>query len=151
MKCSECGAYVIASEKECPFCGGPLVEENEITQSVQNNKQPVLDMGWYKAIRLLIIAWAAYCVYCGYRRITGEVYGLLKQWMYESYRGLDTIDLIFGIAYICVAVFMVFAAIRLWRFCKNGPRLLISAQYIYIALPVLYDLVTVVIYKLEFM
>ena len=74
MKCSKCGADVLGSEQTCPMCGGELVESEAMPKNEPTAKQPELDMGWYKGLRLLVIAWALYCVYIGYEYITGTIY-----------------------------------------------------------------------------
>ena len=149
MKCSKCGAEVLDNEQVCPMCGGELVESAVISQTKSETKQPELNMGWYKAVRLLLIAGALINVKNGIEYVSHAAYGLLTDWMYDSYPGLQTLDMIYGIAIFALAALGVVTSIRLWKFRKNSPKLLISVYALGIALAVLYQLVSIIMFKVE--
>lgn len=149
MKCSKCGADVLGSEQTCPMCGGELVESEAMPKNEPTAKQPELNMGWYKAVRLLLIAGALMNVKNGIEYVSHTAYGLLTDWMYDSYPGLQTFDMIYGIAIFAFAALGVVTSIRLWKFRKNSPKLLISVYALGTAMAVLYQLVSIIMFKIE--
>lgn len=128
MYCSNCGTKIDYESKFCINCGA------ELSQNASQNSEPSplaqkpLGMGWFNfLIYFALFAGAVINTVNGVRYITGLLYGdsLQAHFVYRTFDGLKTVDVIMGILCIAVAVFGLFTRFQLAKFCKKGPTLLV--------------------------
>ena len=148
MFCTKCGNQVPDGQKFCSACGNPMApaqqpRQPQYGQPQQQYQQPqygrpqyqqaapaALGMGWFKfLIYFAIFAGAVLNVIAAITSLTGAQYTYAGQNMseivYATFPGLQTVDLIYGIFFIALAVLLVLCRFRLAGFYKNGPMLLV--------------------------
>ena len=110
------------------------------------NTQPELSMKWHKflvnfALWLNAIMNAVY----GFQLMTGSHYGSsdTANQVYSAVSGLKSVDMIFGILLIGVAVYMIFTRFQLARFQEGAPQKLTVGYVLAMVIPLGYLLIAV--------
>ncbi len=79
-------------------------------------------MGWYKfTINFQLIFGSIFSLIFGLIYITGTLYGLNREKMYNFYSAMRVFDVFIGLLFFILAVFAVYTRIRLKQFKINGP------------------------------
>ena len=91
--------------------------------------QPQLPMKWYKfLIYFSLFAAAVINIISGLAAITGGQYGVDTELIYKNVPGLQTIDVLYGIALIGMGILALVTRSQLKNFRVNGPKL-VSVLY----------------------
>ncbi len=129
-------------------------------QQPSYQQQPVnlqQGMGWYKFVINFMLFFSALMNFSlGICYITGSIYDIVAKdsygssfWGYDSisemvysiFPELQTIDIIYGVLAIGIAVFAILTRIRLKNFCKNGPAYLYTLYGAVTAVTLLYIII----------
>ena len=133
--CGSCGAPLPDENlKFCPRCGASTDGETPTPQ----NSIPVIEevkypMKWFKFLIYFglfvgAIANAAF----GVLYLTGFIYDIssgeegVHELVYAFFSNLKTVDVVFGVLFIALAVFGIYTRFRLAGYKKNGPACLIA-------------------------
>lgn len=152
MYCSKCGFNNNDSAVFCAACGAALRNAVSTDANNQNGyQQPIYQqpkvqqpnyqppntqfpMKWWKfLVYFLLFIVAVVQVIGGIRRMTGSDYGELAYAVYYAYDGLKMVDIIYGLYFFGVAAWAIFTRQNLYRFKKNGPKMLLIL-YVIIAM-----------------
>lgn len=133
----------VYQQPEQPVYQQPVYQQPVYQQPVQVVAQPVeeLPMKWFKfLIYFALFASAILNASNGIQMLTGSQYGgeMEKRLVYALFDGLETLDMIMGIAMIALAGFAVYTRIRLAGYYKNGPKMLLIIYIANIALSLIY-------------
>ena len=135
MICSYCGTDNQANSKYCSNCGKELV--CEIIPEERSKK--TFGLGWHKfMIYFSLFAGAILNLSQGVQLIAGVQYGDLAEQVYNYYRGLKSVDVLYGCSLIVVAAFFVYTRFRLAAFKRGAPKLLTILYSCTILLTLLY-------------
>ena len=86
----------------------------------------VIGMNWFKfIIYVQLFLSAALTAFTGISMIAGMHYGELADTVYRFFSSLKGLDITFGIIFIAMAGFAIYARMRLARFKQNGPKMYI--------------------------
>lgn len=148
--CNKCGKQVPDGAAFCPGCGNPMTANTASSAGGAAPQQPprvspppmgynnsvttgaytppqTLPMNWYK-----FVIWVQLFLSCAASVITGiamlfgghySANGASPQLIYLYYPGLHVVDILFGLLYIAVGVFAIYARQHLAHFQKDGPTL----------------------------
>ena len=87
-----------------------------------NNSQSEPTMKWHKfLIYFSLWAGAVLCVFNGFQLLTGSHYGGQADVVYSYFRGLKLTDMVFGLLYIALAVYMIYVRFQLAGFKQGAP------------------------------
>lgn len=99
-------------------------------------------MGWYKfLIYFALFAGAVLNVLSAFTYFTGTVYtvnDIDPLAVYALYPSAKIVDIIYGIALLAMAAFMIVTRFQLSGMKKNGPKMVVSLYIINIALAIIY-------------
>lgn len=164
MICKKCGAQMKDDSKFCTTCGSPVETQNaaEGFTSVPNQsgfqqpnfgndgyKQPGMiqspdayPMKWFKfVIYFQLFLSAIFCVINSITYFTGAHYGDSDdaEFVYDFYgSSLKTCDMIFGVVYLFLAVYIIFTRFQLAKFKKYAPMFYLVSCGVSIAASILY-------------
>ncbi len=139
--CSNCGAEIKQENQAfCSNCGAKIGEATAAyTNSNPVYSQPVnqpvatpFPMKWYKfLIYFLLFAGAVVNIAFGFNYITGDIYTVQSdtkvtgEMVYAVFgSGLKTVDVLYGVFGILIAVFGFYTRSRLAKYKANGPTCL---------------------------
>ncbi len=104
--------------------------------------QPDPPMKWHKfLIYFSLWAGALFTFLSGVSYLTGRQYDGNADQVYSVFSGLKTVDMIFGIIYIAIAIFMIYVRFQLAGFKRGAPGKLISLYVIQLVAIFAYTLV----------
>ena len=87
---------------------------------------------WINALSLFVT---------GFRMVTGTLYEEnIRDAVYATFSGLKTVDVLFGLVFIVLAVAIIYDRFRLAGFYQNGPKLYLLFYGINLAASVIYYL-----------
>ena len=143
MFCSSCGTQLPDGTQFCPNCGAPLNAQQPPQAPNFNQQNPYgnppqaplgvapLGMKWFKfLIYFLLFAVAIVNVIGGVNAITGANYTVegenVSALVYEVYSGLQTVDMIYGVACIALGIYQIYTRFQLAKYKANAPKLLLG-------------------------
>lgn len=140
MKCPICGEMVADNTATCPNCQVNLRDvELPTMKTEEQNKAPVLGMGWYKfLIWFSLFAAALLNTASGLKLLTGSVYGEEADQIYAFYDGLKGLNVVTGLGLIGMAVLAIVTRISLANYKKNGPKMIVALNLISAAIGLVY-------------
>lgn len=120
-----------------PFDQQPYV----VVQQVQYgpSQQMEMPMKWFKFI--IYFQLFAFCVLNalnGINVVTGSYWGVNPELLYKYYSGLQTVDIIYGLGLLVMAVFAIIIRGQLAQYKTNGPKMYIGLMAASIILAVVY-------------
>lgn len=107
-----------------------------------------LGMAWYKFI-IYFQLWIT-CILMirdSVVLLSGSQYEGYKVAIYNVVKGLKTLDLICGIAYICLVLFTVWVWYELFKYKKNGPKMYIGLCIVGNLLSIIYVVTFIMLFK----
>ena len=113
MYCLTCGSQLQEGTAICPVCGA--------------TQQANTPMKWFKfLIWFSLFASAVLNAISGFQFLTGMCYGGEKEakLFYAIFSDMKTVDTLYGIALIAVAVLAIYTRFRLAGYYQNGPKML---------------------------
>ena len=145
MFCQKCGSEIKDGAKFCVSCGEPVEAQSVQTTYVDEDGliHPKRPMKWFKfLIYFSLWAGAILNIGNGIMTMSGMQYEtepeVTAELVYAFFKELKTIDLLYGIALIAFAVYMIVIRFRLAGYYKNGPAMFISAYVIALLINVAY-------------
>ena len=104
--------------------------------------QPDPPMKWHKFL-IYFSLWAGALInfFNGLQLLNGSIYQGNADQVYSVFSGLKTVDMIFGIIYIAIAIFMIYVRFQLAGFKRGAPGKLISLYVIQLVALFAYTLV----------
>ncbi len=150
--CPRCGTAIQnQGQPFCPNCGQPLQNQPPQGQTppFQQNfgmQAQALPMKWFKfLIYFALFASAALSLFQGIGYVTGEIYNWFDKGSSDLVYGilgdgLKTLDVIFGIILIGIAVLAIYTRFRLANFKKNGPFLVCLLYLVNAGVSLLYNI-----------
>ena len=167
--CNICGSPTEDDDQRfCMRCGAPIPAENDIEEeeNTERSKERIsvnrnislYPMKWFKfLIYFGLIAGALISLSLGSAYITGDIYDIQSngqieaEYIYSVYRnGLKTLDVIFGISMLCMAVFAIITRQKLAGYRKNGPRCLYAMYMASAAIVLFYNTAFICLFGNEF-
>ncbi len=169
MFCKYCGQKLDDDAKFCQSCGAKIEEspktietdtffdDNNASEKVQNNGEPTrvyvpyYPMKWFKfLIYFLLFASAVINVISGISQITGMVYydpftETTAQIVYQTFPGLQVVDIIIGILTIALGVLAVVVRFALAKFKAIGPKLLTLFYAFSCVINIIYSLLVIIL------
>lgn len=99
-------------------------------------------MKWHKFL-VYFMLWANVVLYAlvGIMMMTGAHYQGEADLVYNYFEGLQTVDIIMGIAYFAAAAFMGYTAFNMLKLKKNAPNLLYATYAIGIVFEIVYPII----------
>lgn len=166
MYCSQCGNNIPDGAVSCNVCGAPINQGmgtnqyqqpqqtyqpnqyqhrqwNNLQQSAftQNNGE-VLGMKWFKfVIWFQLFANGILNIYNGYKYSMGKQYNLTDYYVqkfYNTFDGLQTIDITVGIMMMALGVYAIITRFFLAGFKKHGPFMYHLCLFFNILVTVIY-------------
>ena len=141
MFCTNCGSQVADGARFCTSCGAaipaaapqpaqPQYQQPQPAQPQSQYQQPIQTptqgMKWFHfLIYFGLFAGAVINVINGIMAITGAQYDGSAKLVYRMIDGLQTLDVIYGLALLATAALGIYARFRLAGYRKNGPHMLI--------------------------
>ena len=143
MFCPNCGAQISDDSAFCPYCGTPDQAAPQSTFRPQPAAAPLVadrpPMKWFKfLIYFGLFAGALSNALSGIQMLTGSAYGESKELVYSFVDGLQTLDMIIGVAMLCLAALGVYTRFRLSGYHQNGPKMLLLTYAGSIAINAIY-------------
>lgn len=130
MFCPKCGTQLGNNDTFCPGCGASA--QNSFSGAVDSRSRVAdnqYSMNWFKfLIYFGLFAGAVLNVITGIQMLTGAQYDGYEDLVYAVFDGLQTVDVLVGIALLALAAFGIYARMRLAGYYQNGPKLL---TYVY--------------------
>ena len=155
MFCPNCGRQLPDDAKFCSECGTPLTAIEPAAEAgdagadqtaIEPAAQAAPPMGWFKFIiwvQLFISALSLAAA--GIMLLTGTAYVVdgisYADLVYDLIDGLRAIDLVFGVAFVALAVFALYVRQQLAGFKKGAPKLYLTLLGVNIAVQFLYAFV----------
>ena len=146
--CSECGASVSTAE---PVAGPPDPGEETSIEPVAQAAPP---MRWFKFVIWvqLFLSALSYAI-TGVMMITGSFYVVggmnFADEVYGTLDGLKAVDVVFGVAFVAIAVFALYVRQRLAGFRKGAPKLYLTLLGVGIAAQFLYAFAVSLVLRTE--
>lgn len=141
--CERCGMAVEANTPFCINCGSAVSPE---TQSYRATQIPTYEtpMKWFKFV-IYVQLFVAFVVnaFMGVINIMGGQ----SKYVYSNVPSMKTLDGIYGVILIALAVYAIVVRFRLSKFRANGPRLYYAYLIAEYVLPIVYTVATIVIIK----
>ena len=110
----------------------------------QVNTQPERPMKWHKFLIYFLLWFSAIAnIVSGFQAISGSQYGASANRVYSNFPGLKTIDIIFGLFVLFIAVFTIVTRFKLAGFKADGPKYLILVYIMSAAVSIVYILAVI--------
>lgn len=164
MICKNCGAQLNEDSKFCTTCGSPVESQNVTNgftsvpnqsayqqpnygnggfgQSGMRQSPDAYPMKWFKfVIYFQLFVSAISCVVNAVTYFTGAHYGDSDEaeFVYDFYgSALKTCDMIFGVVYLILAVYIIYTRFQLAKFKKHAPMYYLISCGVSIAASILY-------------
>ncbi len=147
MFCTLCGSQIAEGQNTCSVCGAVITQQAEYNPQMQYGGQqqynqqmqyggqqqfnkpmyPGLaghNMGWFQFIIWFQLFASALSMFTtGLQALTGAHYGVdYAELVYDTYDGLKTLDVFYGIVCFGLAGFALYTRFRLSGFKQNGPK-----------------------------
>lgn len=153
--CSKCGVQLDENMQYCSNCGAqihPIDQDPTPVEQPTYRPTPPLtadnfQMKWFKfLIYFSLFAGALLNLVNGVNLITGNIYltqsngQVTADMVYGVYgSSLKTLDLVYGVIMVLIAVFSIYTRVRLAKFKANGPMCLYILYGAPVAFSILYN------------
>ena len=147
MFCSSCGAQIPDGSTFCPKCGtnltagaAPNAGMNRPVPQAQPDQFGGMPMKWHKFL-VYFALWASGIlnILTGIFTMSGGQYEGDAEKVYYVFRGMKTLDTVYGLVVIVIGVLLLFTAYRLLKLKTGAPKLLLACLAITAVVSIAYS------------
>ena len=147
MFCSSCGAQIPDGSTFCPKCGtnltagaAPNAGMNRPVPQAQPDQFGGMPMKWHKFL-VYFALWASGIlnILTGFFTLSGGQYEGDAEKVYYVFRGMKTLDTVYGLVVIVIGVLLLFTAYRLLKLKTGAPKLLLACLAITAVVSIAYS------------
>lgn len=138
-QCKNCGTLCEDYQSFCTNCGAAK-------DAAAPNLVPDMPMKWYKfVIYFQLFASCVLNVISAISTMTGGMYMGMAEEIYSYAPAIRFVDIVYGVALICLGVYAIMTRTRLKNFCEDGPKKYLMLLLLNGAVSAGYTIVTIIV------